>query len=377
MEYLYNYSEDKQHKILNTLGSHWSSNPNVTNDHTYLLFHLDRNKNTEGYSYGIPFREKVKMYVRMYLTIFKDKLKNNVEIYRKKLDIQYSKNIANIIFPLITAPYVARVLNPDSLGLANFASNYAGYFVLVAALGIPNYGIREVSKRRGSKKELSMVFSELFSISILTTVFTSLVFLLTLFLIGQLKHDFIIFLIAGITLFTTPFNIDWFYSGLEDFQYITIRSLVVKTISVICLFLFVRDEADLIIFVLLNALSGCVNQVWNVLVLLKSGIRIRLGLSGIRKHVKPLLLLFSSTIAISLYTTVNVLMLGFASTYDQVSYYNQANNLSRAFLAVVTSLSEIMVPRLSFLKALGDWDNINKLVSKSFSLVSFWQSLLL
>lgn len=137
-----------------------------------------------------------------------------------------------------------------------------------------------------------MVFSELFSISILTTVFTSLVFLLTLFLIGQLKHDFIIFLIAGITLFTTPFNIDWFYSGLEDFQYITIRSLVVKTISVICLFLFVRDEADLIIFVLLNALSGCVNQVWNVLVLLKSGIRIRLGLSGIRKHVKPLLLLF-------------------------------------------------------------------------------------
>ena len=75
MEYLYSYSEDKQHKILNTLGSHWSSNPNVTNDHTYLLFHLDRNKNTEGYSYGIPFREKVKMYVRMYLTIFKDKLK--------------------------------------------------------------------------------------------------------------------------------------------------------------------------------------------------------------------------------------------------------------------------------------------------------------
>lgn len=74
MEYLYNYSEDKQHKILNTLGSHWSSNPNVTNDHTYLLFHLDRNKNTEGYSYGIPFRVKVKMYVRMYLTIFKDKL---------------------------------------------------------------------------------------------------------------------------------------------------------------------------------------------------------------------------------------------------------------------------------------------------------------
>ena len=281
------------------------------------------------------------------------------------------KNIANIIFPLITAPYVARVLNPDSLGLANFASTYAGYFMLVAALGIPNYGIREVSKRRGSKKELSMVFSELFSISILTTVFTSLVFLLTLFLIGQLKHDFIIFLIAGITLFTTPFNIDWFYSGLEDFQYLTIRSLAVKTISVICLFLFVRDEADLIIFVLLNALSGCVNQVWNVLVLLKSGIRIRLGLSGIRNHVKPLLLLFSSTIAISLYTTVNVLMLGFASTYDQVSYYNQANHLSRAFLAVVTSLSEIMVPRLSFLRASGDWDNINKLVNKSFSLVSF------
>lgn len=281
------------------------------------------------------------------------------------------RNITNILFPIITAPYVARVLGPECLGLANFANSYVGYFVLVAALGIPNYGIREVSKRRDNIKELSNIFSELFSINIVTSILTSLLFLLTIIAIDKLRIEYVIFLIAGISLFSSPFSIDWFFSGLEEFKYITIRSILVKTIAIVCLFLFVHSTDDLYIYILLSALAGCLNQFWNLLVLIKKGITIRFTLKGYNNHIKPLLLLFSSTIAVSLYTTINTVMLGFLTSYDQVSYYSQANSLSRTFLAVVTSMSEVMVPRLSFLNKSKDWKNINALVEKSFSMVSF------
>ena len=280
------------------------------------------------------------------------------------------RNVTNIIFPIVTAPYIARVLGPDCLGLVNFANSYVGYYVLFAALGIPNYGIREVANRRNDKDALSRIFSELFSINILAAIIASTIFLLTILLIDQLRVEYIIFLISGITLFTSPFSIDWFFSGLEEFKYITLRSIIVKTISVICLFAFVHNTEDLYIYVLLGALSGCLNQFWNLLALRRKGIVVKLTINGYRKHLKPLILLFSSTIAVSLYTTINTVMLGFMSTYDEVSFYNQANQLSRILLAVVTSMSEVMVPRLSFLCKNKDWNTINDLVKKSFSVVS-------
>ncbi len=281
------------------------------------------------------------------------------------------RNIANIIFPLITAPYIARILDPNSLGLANFANTYASYFILVAALGIPNYGIREIAKNRDDKNKLSQTFSELFSINILTTLCSSILFIASILVIHQLNADYLIFLIAGISLFTSPFSIDWFFLGVEDVQYITIRSLFIKIICIICLFLFVKDNNDLIIYVLINVLYGTLSQIWNFIVLYKKGIKIKIVRTGYKKHLKPLLLLFSSMIAVSLYTTINVVMLGFLSTYNQVSFYNQANNIARAFLAIVTSFSEIMVPRISYYSKDINWNMISNLINKSFAIVSF------
>lgn len=281
------------------------------------------------------------------------------------------RNVANIIFPLITAPYIARILSPENLGLANFANSYASYFVIVAALGIPNYGIREVAKRKENKQTLSLIFSELFSINIFTTILSSLLYIITLYSVNQLNSDYIIFLVAGITLFTSPFNVDWYFAGIEEFQYITIRSLIIKTICIICLFLFVHNDKDLITYVFINSFSGCLNQFWNFIALHKKGINIKIVTSGLKKHLKPLLLLFSSVIAVSLYTTLNILMLGFFSTYDQVSFYNQANHIAKAFLAVITSLSEIMVPKMSYYSKNLNWEIINDLIKKSFSIVSF------
>ena len=279
-------------------------------------------------------------------------------------------NISKVIFPLITAPYVSRVLEPDGVGLFNFANTYAGWFALFAALGIPYYGIREVAKIKDDIGEQVKFVSEIISISAIATFVCSILMFLTLFFIPQLNENYITFLVSGIILYMTPFKIDWFFQGKEEFGYITFRSLIIKTLSVILLFLLVREKSDLLIYVALNALAVVLNEIWNFVKLYKSGIHPYFTLSG-NRHIKPLFILFSSSIAISVYTILDTLMLGFMADYDEVGYYNCATHLSKALVPIVTSLAAVALPRVAKLKEERNWSEINKLMNKSFSIVSF------
>lgn len=279
-------------------------------------------------------------------------------------------NTSKVIFPLITAPYVSRVLEPNGVGLFNFANTYASWFALFAALGIPFYGIREIAKIKDDVKEQTKFISEIISISVISTLFCCFVLFLTILLIPQLNENYIIFLVSGIILYITPFKVDWFFQGKEEFGYITIRSLIIKSLSVIFLFVLVREKCDLLIYVALNAAALALNEVWNFMKLYHSGIHPYFSLSGVR-HIRPLLILFSSSIAISVYTILDTLMLGFMSNYDEVGFYNCATHISKALIPIVTSLAAVALPRVAKLKEEKNWYEINLLMNKSFSIVSF------
>lgn len=280
-------------------------------------------------------------------------------------------NVTSVIFPLITAPYISRVLEPDGVGLYNFATTYAGYYALVAMLGIPTYGVREVSKARDDKESLTKLVSQLMSIAFITTLGVSIIYLLTIGLIGQLTENFIIFLIAGFTIYLAPFKINWYYQGVEDFGFITKVSLIIRTLSVIFLFLLVRDKADLVVYITLSVLGGVMADVWNFTRMWNAGIRPKLTLRGLKPHMNPLLVLFASSIAISIYTVLDTLMLGFITDYKEVGYYTNAMHISRVIITIVTSLSIVAVPRVSYYFKNRDFGNINHLMNKSFSVVSF------
>lgn len=279
-------------------------------------------------------------------------------------------SISKVIFPLITAPYVARVLEPDGLGLFNFANTYAGYFGLVAALGIPIYGIREIAKCNNDLKQQEKLFSEIFSLSIISTLICVVIFVMSVLVISRLNENYLIFFTAGIVLYLTPFKIDWFFSGKEEFGYITYRSVLIKTLSVILLFSLVHDKDDLIIYVLIYALSQVVNELWNFLKLLNIGIKPFFTLN-ISNHLTPLLLLFSSSIAVSLYTVLDTIMLGFIKEYSEVGFYNCASSMSKVLVPIVTSMAVVAMPRLSNYHESQDWDKISCLMNKSLSLVCF------
>lgn len=280
-------------------------------------------------------------------------------------------SISSVVFPLITAPYISRVLEPDGVGLYNFANTYAAYFALVALLGIPIYGVRETAKVRDSKEEQIRLVSELMSIATITTVCVSLLYIVTIALVGQLNENHILFLVAGFVIYLAPIKVDWFYQGVEHFRYITIRSLIIRTLSVILLFVLVRDKDDLIIYVILSVFGGVLGDIWNFIRLRRIGIKPHITFTGLKKHIKPVLLLFTTTIAASIYTMLDTLMLGFVKDYNEVGYYTNAIHISRAIISAVTSLSIVVIPRVSYYMKMKDYSMINELVNKSVSFVSF------
>ena len=279
-------------------------------------------------------------------------------------------NISKVIFPLITAPYVSRVLEPDGVGLFNFANTYANWFALFAALGIPYYGIREIARIKDDKEKQIQFVSEIISLSLISTFLLTVLLIISLIFVPQLNENYLIFLLASIVLYFTPLRTEWFFSGKEEFGYITLRSLIIKTISVILLFILVKTKNDLIAYVVLNALSVVANDIWNFVKLYRLNIRPFFTLN-FKHHIKPLLVLFSSTIALYVYTALDTLMLGFLSDYTEVGYYNCATHLSKALVPIVTSLAAVVLPRVTQFRDESRWEDINTLLNKSFSLAGF------
>lgn len=279
-------------------------------------------------------------------------------------------NISKVVFPLITAPYISRVLEPEGVGLFNFANTYANYFALFAAMGIPYYGVREISKIRYSKELQNNFFSEIFSLITISTLICIICFVCSLFFVPQLTENKIIFIVAALVLYTSPFQIDWFFKGNEEFGYITARSLTIKGISVLLLFIFVKEKEHLIYYVWITALSTVINEIWNFIKLYKLGIRPRFTIN-FKHHVKPMMILFSSAVAISIYTLLDTLMLGFLANYTEVGYYNSAVQISKNILPITTSLSAVALPRLASLSQNKNCEVINELMNKSLSIVAF------
>lgn len=280
-------------------------------------------------------------------------------------------NIANIVFPIVTAPYIARVLEPDGVGLYNFAYSTANYFALFACLGIPTYGIRIIGANSLDKKLRDKTFRELFSILVYMTLALTIVYLFVIFSVPRFHENAIVFLISGFALYVMPLKIDWFFSGLQQFGYIAARSIIIKAISILALFILVSDKDDLVLYVGISAFSIVANEVWNFAKLIRIGVKVHLVIHGCRQHLKSILILFSSFIATAIYTSFGTILLGFFSDYSEVGYYNNASHVCRIAIPVVTSLATVALPKIAGYIEKGENDEINRLISKSISLTLF------
>jgi O-antigen/teichoic acid export membrane protein len=276
-------------------------------------------------------------------------------------------SVSNVAFPIITTPYVSRILGVENIGVVNFAVTYASYFALFVALGIPMYGMREIAKQNNNPEGRNRTVSELFTINVLSAVIFSIVYLVTVFSVPTLSQNREFLLITGISVLFVPFNVDWFFSGREKFKVVTLRTLAAKVIALGGLFIFVRTRDDIIPYLILTVAANLSSQIWNFGYMLKTEVKFRFSDLQIKKHLNAVLVLFASNIAISVYTMLSTLLLGFLSDYTQVGYYTSAIKVSKIILPIVTAMSPVMVARINTIK--GEKDNrteILRLLNNSF-----------
>ncbi|MEY8379577.1 flippase [Ileibacterium valens] len=276
---------------------------------------------------------------------------------------------SSILFPLITFPYVSRVILPVGTGKVAFAMSTAAYFTMAAMLGIPTYGVRAVAQNKNDPVKLALVLKELLCINLFMSLFAYAAFGAALFLVPQMAAEKTLMIIASASIFLNVIGVTWLFQGLEDYSAITLVSLIFKVIAVVTMFLFIHTEQDYLWYGVMTVLSsfgsGFVNF-FRAIPYLKAAKGMKMDF---RRHMKPIMVFFGMTVATTVYTNLDTVMLGFMKSDYDVGIYNAAIKIKSLLVTLVTSLGTVMLPRLSEYASQNRNEEFKALISKAISFV--------
>lgn len=275
-----------------------------------------------------------------------------------------------VFFILVTTPYITRVLGAENLGKVDYVNSIIQYFILFTALGIPNYGIREIAKTRDNVFDRTKTIIELGIILIITTIIGYVVLFFLLNNINGFKELKTLILIMSTWILFNNIGFEWFYQGIENQVYITIRFIIIRLIVLILMFLFVKNSKDYIIYGIILVLMNSGSNVLNLINIRKylSFKNITLKKLDLKKHIKPVLIIFAASLSISIYLQLDVVMLGNVSE-KIVAYYTVPNKLIRLVLVVITALGTVLVPRITNCLKNNDMENYKKYVNYSIKYI--------
>ena len=275
------------------------------------------------------------------------------------------------IFPIVTFPYACRIIMADGIGLVQFYTSIINYVILLTSLGIPIYGIREIARARDDKEKLTRTTLEILCLNLILNIVGYVVVFILCFTVDKINENIPLFIIVSSSIVLTTIGCSWFYSGIEEFKYITIRNIIVKLVCLIFLFVFVKTKDDLLLYGIFSVLGVAGNNIVNFIGLRR---HISFKSSSLRRlqiwrHIKPASQIFIFNLITSIYINLDTIMLGFIKGSTAVGFYTSAVKLSHIVLAIVTSLGTVMLPRLSNLIARGEYDAFNSLSKNAFDFV--------
>lgn len=259
------------------------------------------------------------------------------------------RSTLNLLFPLITFPYVSRVLSVNSMGIYNFSNTYVNYFLLIAGLGVATYAVREGAKYRDNKELISKFASQVFTINIISTLIAYLLLVGSLLIFSNLRNYVTCILVFGLQLFFTTIGTEWLYTIYEDYQYITVRSIIFKIISIVLLFIFVHSPNDYLWYAAITVFASVGSNVLNY-IHAKSFCHIKLVKDPNWKyHLKPILIIFASSVAITLYVSSDTTILGLLKDDYAVGIYGVAVKIYTIISGLIGGLLMVTIPRLAML----------------------------
>ena len=285
------------------------------------------------------------------------------------------------LFPLVTTTYISRVLLPEGVGKVAYANTIVSYFVLIASLGLPSYGVKAIAQNDETKEQRSRTFFELFFINLIATLLCIAAYFLFVNQFAHFVDRRALFNVMGLMLILNIFNIDWFYQGMEEYSYIATRSVVVKVLSFVLMLIFVKDREDYLIYALILCIATAGNNLLNAVQLrkyitvsvlspgkCKGGAAVGRGetAEGLHPghHMRPVLILLASTIATEIYTMLDTVMLEYFHGDTCVGYYSNAVKIVRMTYTVVIALVAVFYPRISMYYKQKNQAGCNELISR-------------
>ena len=273
-----------------------------------------------------------------------------------------------IFLPLITAPYISRTLGATGVGIYSYTNSVAYYFIMLAMLGISNYGNRSVAAVRDNKESLNRVFSSIYILQVSTFIIAILAYII--YAIFFAKNNELIVLIQLLYVMSGMFDITWLFFGLEKFKLTIGRNLLIKIGTIICMFIFVHTPADLWKYTLIMSAGTFFSQVYLWIYVKKEVKFVRVSINEVLKNIKPVLVLFIPVLAYSIYKVMDKIMLGDMSTYTQVGLYQNAEKIINVPMGIITALGTVMLPRMSNIIAKGEKGKTVLYIRTSIKLVT-------
>ena len=276
-----------------------------------------------------------------------------------------------VLIPFVLAPYISRVLGAEGIGVYTFTSSIVMYFVLFAMLGIGHHGNRVIASVRDDPDNLNKAFSNLVVLHIIVSLLVIAVY--TVFIFFTDEHR-LLFIIQAPLVLSALFDITWFFAGLENFKLVTVRNMIIKILTVACVFIFVRDRNDLWIYAFIMALGTLLGHASVWLLINRFTVFIKPSWNEIKPHLKPLFLLFVPIVAMSVYNLMNRILLGVMGNDIELGFFENARKLISLPMGLIVSLNWVMISRISNIIAVGDEAEKKRLTlisTKYFMLIAF------
>lgn len=283
--------------------------------------------------------------------------------------------VINILFPIITIPYITRILGPKNLGKINFANSIVQYFLLLASLGIPVYAVREIAKVRDNSEALKKRFYEIALIQLLLTIISLIIYYFFIFSINDLYKEKYIYIFLSLQIISNALDFTWFIKGIEKYRYATIAMFFSKIFNFILLLILLKERSQYHLYALIIGISYFVYIFTNLIItiILLKQFKTRkiefIQTKNLKYHLSGLAIFFLSQVAIKIYTVMDQTMLGIFSTNEAVGYYSMSMKLVKVILTLITSMSIVMLPRISNYISNNQIEDVKKYVSLSIKMV--------
>lgn len=293
---------------------------------------------------------------------------------KSKVASNYLYNVAyqilTFITPFITTPYLARVFGSESLGVYNYTYSIVYWFILFGMLGLSIYGNRQIAKVRDDREARSRTFSEIFLLQVINVLISMAVFYIVFRFFDKQYYN--IFLLQGLMVFATLFDISWFYNGIENFKKITIRNFVVKIATIVLIFLIIKNPSQVVEYVWINIGMTFFSNIVMWINLKSYAGFVKVKIKDAYKHFKNTFILFLPQIATTIYSTFTQTMIGFLYTdISEVAFYNQAYKLITMCLTITTTIGTVMLPRIVNSKTHGGEEKVRSMTNKTFKIALF------